>query len=124
MSALAYLARIDDNGVLLVERYAGSGEKMFTIDDVAQSAKDYYPEVIYFEVEPPANHVNYYTSQDVAHGDDFRVLSTWSVYREEYAPSDLDNPLDDLTFVVATLRTQEAADELAEYLYTMNVKSA
>ena len=73
------------------------------------------------EVAKPANHVTFYASQDVPEGRG-EPLSTWSVYREEYAPNDLDNPLDGLTVMVATVVDEATADALVEYLYERNVR--
>lgn len=110
-----YLASTDANGVLCVEHVAPGND----VNGMAMVAHQ-YPDVIYFTVEAPANHVSFYASQDVA-DDRSGALSTWSVYREEYAPDDPDNPIDDLTFLVATVADEDTAYALANHLYERNI---
>lgn len=107
-----YFATVDVNGVLCVD--------MIDAPDAVDMGliASRHPETIYFEVAPPANRVAFYASQDVPQ-DRSEPLSTWSVYREEYAPNDLDNPLDDLTVMVVTVKNERLAHAVADYLYEM-----
>lgn len=109
-----YLAYTDEYGMTCIEQFNADWHG----GNVAEIAND-YPDTIYFEVMPPRNHVTFHASQDVS-GDGV-TLSTWSVYREEYAPSDLDNPLDNLTVMVATVATEALADSLADHLFDLQV---
>lgn len=117
MNAAVYWAKVDDNGILCVDSIENP-------EDVDMGwIASHYPEVIYFEVGTPPSHVVFYASQDVPEGRG-EPLSTWSVYREEYAASDLDSPLDDLTVKVATVIDEATADRLANHLYMMNLPEA
>jgi len=55
-----YLAHTDHYGVLNVEMFNDTEG----LADIGETAND-YPDVIYFYVDPPRNHVSFYASQDV-----------------------------------------------------------
>lgn len=63
-------------------------------------------------ITPNPHDVVYYTSADSTGTD-----ATWSVYREEYDRSDLDNPIEGSTIRIGSWPSEAAANEAAELLW-------